>query len=187
VRPLAAFATLEWFALGVVVCSCAALHRSDFSCFWPGAPLPTAPLHSFAAGMAFFYMMFHASLFILPSFGYLTAGEKVGDGWDDFLATLQNKCVVRGAPLWLIAGCLALQAGTWFLIYTRRLLTPPGVMLFLALGFSHAFLIELKRFASSSPPEAPPSSPPPTGGHRRRRERLTGLPQWPPSQEPPQP
>jgi hypothetical protein len=147
-RPLAAFATLEWFALGVVLCSCAALHRSDFSCVWPGPPLPETPLHSFAAGMAFFYMTFHAALFVLPSYGYIDAGGNVGDGLDDFLGVLESKCVVRGAPLWLIAGCLSLQGGAWILIYTRRLLTPPGVMLFLALGFSHVFLIELKRFAA---------------------------------------
>jgi|GEM_PF-6632520 len=150
VRPLAALATLEWFALGVVMCSCAALHRSDFSCFWPGAPLPETTLHSFAAGMAFFYMTFHASLFLIPSFGYIDAGEKVGDGLIEFIQTLESKVIRRGAPLWLIAGCLVLQAGTWFLVYSKRLLTPPGVMLFLALGFSHVFLIELKRFAASS-------------------------------------
>jgi hypothetical protein len=151
VPRLAAFAAMEWVALCVVACCFAALHGSDFKCLWPGAPLLETLLHSFAAGMALFYLMFHSALILIPMVGWLAVRhDDQAEYLVGFAGDLENKLVARGIPLWLIAGCLALQSGTWFLIYSKRLLTPPGVILFVALGFSHVFLIELKRFVSSS-------------------------------------
>jgi hypothetical protein len=150
VPRLAAFATVEWFALCVVLCCYAALHGSDFDCLWPGDPLPESLLHSFAAGMALFYLLFHAALFLIPTYGWVAVRNDAGaDGIIDFVHTLEDKLVARGAPRWLIVACVALQAGTWALIYTRRLIPPPAVLLFVALGFSHVFLIELKRFVAT--------------------------------------
>jgi hypothetical protein len=151
VPPLAAFATLEWFSFAVVVCCWAALRGSDFDCLWPGAPLPQSLLHSFAAGMALFYLMFHAAMVLVPTFGWLAdRDDTVEKGLTDFVQVLEHKVISRGAPIWIIAACLSLQVGTWALIYTRRLVPPPAVILFVVLGFSQVFLVELKRFVSTT-------------------------------------
>jgi hypothetical protein len=150
VPPLAAFATLEWFAFAVVICCWAALRKSDFDCLWPGAPLPESPLRSFAAGMAFFYLAFHATMILVPTFGWLEdRNQSVENALIDFVHVLENKVILRGAPRWIILACLALQAGTWALIVSRRLIPPSAVLFFVVLGFSHLFLIELKRYVSA--------------------------------------
>jgi hypothetical protein len=150
VPALGAALTSQWVALCVVAGCAAALKASDFDCFWAGEALPETLLHSFAAGMASFYLAFHAFLFLIP-FGSLVSGgdaQKRRD-MDEFYAGIARKLVARGTPVWLLTACLALEAGTWALIYLKRMVPPPAVMLFVVLGFAHVFLIELKRFVAT--------------------------------------